>query len=469
MIFSPQRYVPTDGHFVFSEAVTAHAHPCLDKEIFKEFWHNFAFGCSTLSLKACQTLTFSVGDVAPLPLDGHAYSLRIEPDGLCLSAESEEALRYGFMTLLDRFTARDTDGELQIAIPCAHMWHRAALSHRMVHVCVFPETELWELQRFVRLCGALQYTHVIVEFWGMLRFDCLAELSWKHAFDKEQIRPIVKEAEALGISLVPMFNHWGHATAGRIIHGKHVVLDQNPSLQPYFSEDGWCWNIQNPRVRALLREVRHELMELFASSTYFHIGCDEAFAFDLDDKASRDLLCEYINDIAEDLSAQGRRAIMWGDMLLYPHPSYNADNDYTANAPSPEVESDLLSRLDKRILIADWQYDAKAAPVETAATLTRAGFECLLCPYDLKFPNVSACVETVRNDHLLGLLHTTWHTLSTGMPFVLLSAVGAFEGKLTHTKNEARTQIATLLRKVSPARGDYKKAGWSKQQVSFRW
>jgi hypothetical protein len=46
------------------------------------------------------------------------------------------------------------------------------------------------------------------------------------------------------------------------MHGKHVVLDQNPTLQTYFSEDGWCWDIRKPKVRELFRKIRSELIEL---------------------------------------------------------------------------------------------------------------------------------------------------------------------------------------------------------------
>ena len=61
------------------------------------------------------------------------------------------------------------------------------------------------------------------------------------------------------------------------MHGKHVVLDQDSSLQSYFSDEGWRWDIKKPKVRKLLRSIREELMELCGDSGYFHIGCDESY------------------------------------------------------------------------------------------------------------------------------------------------------------------------------------------------
>jgi hypothetical protein len=265
-----------------------------------------------------------------------------------------------------------------------------------------------------------------------------------------------------------MFNHWGHASAGRIIHGKHVVLDQNPSLQSYFSEDGWCWDIGKPKVRTLLRHIREELIELCGKGSYFHIGCDEAFNFEFT-KENMEKICDFINEIGRELSAEGRRAIVWGDMFLYRHPSYNQNNVYTCNAPTAEAEEYMLARLDRELVIADWQYDPVAAPVETASVFAKEGFDCLLCPWDRGDSQMNAVLSTVKSQRLMGILHTTWHTLSKGMPYVAKAAVGGFEDDDHLRGILSRTYSAALLRKVMPVEGDYSRAGWSKIQVHSLW
>ena len=68
----------------------------------------------------------------------------------------------------------------------------------------------------------------------------------------------------------------------------------------------------------------------------------------------------------------------------------------------------------------------------------------------------------------MGVLHTTWHTLSAGMPFVTLVAMGSFENDNLDLM-PIRTVTAALLRKVMPIKGDYTKAGWSKFQVNCLW
>lgn len=469
MIFHPQKVEAASGSFVFGNTVNAVSHSCLNSATICEFWKNFSYQGSTLTVNPCEELIFSVGTTTRLPLDGYAFSIHVDENGICIAAESESALRDGFMVLLDRFQAIDTDEGLAVEVAACRIYDRAWTPCRMIHFCIFPETELWELQRFVRFCGSLNYTHIILEFWGMLQYDCMKELAWRHAFTKEQVRPIIREAQELGMEVIPMFNHWGHASASRGMHGKHVVLDQNPSLQTYFTENGWCWDIRKPKVQQLLRAIRNELIELCGDGAYFHIGCDEAYGFELTEE-NMTYLCNFINGIGDELEAQGRRAIIWGDMILYRHDDWNPKNKYSCHAPAPEVEPFMLAHLDRKLVIADWQYHVRYAPVETAAVFTNAGFDCLLCPWDEDRTAMSSVVTTVRDQNLMGIMHTTWHTLTGGTKYVIRAALGETvpEGDTSNHYGETE-RTGAHFRKVMPIHGDYEKAGWSKLQIGFKW
>lgn len=459
MIFRPQNLILNEGEYLIPQHATATAHPCLNTGVIREFWNGFTHHVSTLQISEGTDFVFSIGNAKKLPLDGYDYSISIEREGICLCAKDEKTLLSGFMTLLDRIQAVDLDGQLAAGAECCQIKDKPLVGVRMVHFCIFHNTELWELERFVRVCGALKYTHIILEFWGTLQYDCLKELSWPGTFTKEQIRPIIQTARDLGLEVIPMFNHWGHATGAGVTQGAHVVLDQNPALQLYFSEDGWCWDIRKPRVRALLRSIRRELIELCGNGDYFHIGCDEAYNFVLTEESATEI-CDMINEMAEELRQEGRRTIVWGDMFLYRHKHYVNPRNYACHAPSPEIEKTMLARLDKRLVIADWQYEIEQAPIDSAAVVKNAGFDCLLCSWDRGLPQMKAVLSTTKDLPLMGFMHTTWGSQATGYHFVLLAAVGGF-GSIDHYKQSgAQVHTAALLRKVMPTKGIYEKAGW---------
>ena len=317
MIFHPQNTVKKDGAFIFSKRIAAAASPCLNKDIIKEFWFLYSCRASTLEINETDGFVFKIGEAKELSLDGVMdYTINVEKTGITVTAKDEKSLLCGFMTLLDHLKATDERGELEMKAECAEIRESALIKNRMIHFCLFPENELWELTKFLRLCAALKFTHVIIEFWGTLKFDCMPELGWKSAYSKDEIRPIINEARDLGLEIIPMLNHWGHAAFSRGMYGKHVVLDQNMSLVTYFSENGWRWAIEKEKVRSLLRAARRELIELCGEGSYFHIGCDEADGFNYT-KEEIDFICDFLSEISDELNKLGRRAIAWGDMFLF--------------------------------------------------------------------------------------------------------------------------------------------------------
>lgn len=467
MIFTPENTIIKSGQYMFGSEVSATAPACMDKEILKQLWNGSTYRTSKLTIKPSKSLTFTIGTAEVIQPENELYTINVTETGICIAAGTEKGLIKGYITLLDRIKAIDLEeGQEQLAIDCCEIIDSPQIENQMAHFCIFPDTELWELHKFLRLCGVLKYSHVVLEFWGMLQYDVLKELSWSHAFTKEQIRPLIQEANDMGIEIIPMFNHWGHAAASRVMHGKHVVLDQNPRLQTLFNEDGWTWNITNPRTRQLLARIRQELMDLCGAGSYFHLGCDEAYNFKID-QSNAHLLTDFLNEIVQELDVQNRRAIMWGDMLVAKRPEFDPQNRYTASCKDVETEQHLLQMLDHRMIIADWQYDAQKAPVETALIFQKAGFDVILCPWDRSLACIEAHTATVKGSGLQGIMHTTWHTLSSGTPMVTKSAVLSWQNEDASGRHMANcsAKTAALLRKAYFVDGSYTKAGWAKYEI----
>jgi len=276
------------------------------------------------------------------------------------------------------------------------------------------------------------------------------------------------------MEVIPFFNHWGHATGCRDQFGKHVVLDQNPRLHYLFDHTGYIWNIARADVRQLMKQIRRELMDLCGPGSYFHIGCDEAGYYrGRQALAIADTLVEYIGEITEELAAMGRRPIMWGDMLMHKetlNPGEEDKNEYFCNCPDEAMSRQLLARMDRRVVIADWQYCAKTAPVATSPFLKAQGFDVITCSFDYTTQNIHACAETIKQHNLHGFMHTTWHTLHYGMACVAFGAASGWQE--TYLPDEEHRwdtleEPAALLRKLNFVRGNYEQAGWAPKQTGM--
>lgn len=469
MFFDVQNLKKLTGRYPVEGKIRAVAHASLCKPVFAEYWNNFSYGLSEIELLPTDSFTFCIGQAPVLPLDGESYRVSITKSGVSLAACSEKSLICGFMTLIDRLLMERVNGESRLFLDACTYGETAFIARRMAHFCVFPETELWEIRRFVRLCAFLRYTHLVIEFWGTFRYACLDALSWERAFSADDLREIFAEAQDLGLELVPMFNHYGHASSGRVMHGKHVVLDRSPQYAYLFDETGWAWNIGLPETSDLQKKMRQELTELCGAGSFFHIGCDEIYGFDYSERAMEEI-CTHINAVAQSLAESGRKPILWADMFLPRTLKNQTGNTYTAACPSENASSFMLSKLDKNVLLADWQYDACRFPVETSLYLKEKGFSVLLCPWDRGMNRTNACLETAKIHGLDGILHTTWHTLSSGMPYVAKTARGCFlpaGAKDVRDENQALhfNKTAEILRKVYPCGGDYRKSGWSKKEI----
>lgn len=363
----------------------------------------------------------------------------------------------------------DAGGNAAVRIPIGEYAPSGYPGVKMIHLCAFPETEFFVLKRAIRLAGVLGYTHVILEFWGTFPFKCLNELSWKNErLSEARVAELIREIRALQMEPVPMMNCFGHASGCRVLSGKHVMLDQDLRLVPYFINSGWTWNFRAKQTRELLKKMRGELTEVFGDGAFFHIGFDESYYEPENEKDQEDIY-SYLGDICEEVRSEGRRPIVWGDLLLYKNaPDFGTipPEKYYCGAVTQEVAEKMLYSLPKYALIADWQYDAMKTPWKTARYLKSKGYDVIACPW-YEDENIASAAETVKEEGLFGTMVTTWHYLGNGN---LGTPSVVFAGKLLNENDRLQgfgktLGAAELLRKVYFAGSDYENGGWVSYQV----
>ena len=444
--------------FILTEKTIAHADARMNNQTVQTLWTQFCLGDGTLVVESGENNTFVIGDTTlPTLPENKEYALRIDENGAAIVGCDYGGLMRGFIALLMQIEADET----QIYLHHTEALSEFTIRNRMIHICLFPEHDWYFIQKFVRLIGLCQYTHVVIEFWGMLQYDHLKEMGWSCAFSKEHVRDLIREIRELGMEPIPMLNQLGHATACRLKYGKHVVLDQNPRLQHLFTPDGWAWNIESEKTYDLLAKLRGELYDLFGEGEYIHIGCDEAYYYNRNDELRRTKMVSYLSRITADVAAEGRRPMVWMDMMLengiYP--------DCTANCKAEDVKL-LQSALHPDTVMVDWQYRCTTVPIPTAMSLKDSGHDVMGAPWTTKPANYRAWVKTIAENDLFGLMMTTWHTMKEELHGVLDCARMCGAAQFPWSRfSGPREETATLLRRVSYNGNTVETAGWSRWQI----
>ena len=442
-----------------------------DIDILEELWENFTFGFGKLKINKIKTekriaviSTSAVDKIADEEnsIDDYVYHITAKDNGIFIDYSDRLSLLYAFYTVLQLI---EWEADNRFVIQSCDIYDKPVTEFRGIHICVFPETELEYIEKIIKLSAFFKISHIVLEFWGTLKYDALAELSWKSGFSKEQIKPLVQSAEKMGIKIIPMFNHLGHATQSRLIHGRHVVLDQNPKLQGLFEPDGWTWCISNPDTRNLLRKIRKELIDLFGNCGYFHLGCDEAYSFATCRRCSKynksDLLIEYLNSLADELAGYGIRGIVWGDQFL---DSAEYKFPYFGSSDSDNETHKKLHKLSKKLIIADWQYDVKdkSKPILSSEYLHEKGFDVLLSPW-YERENITAL--TLNAKKFYGVLGTTWHYLKEYFRIIPQTAAEAWSGSEVTNECILLANTARILRKLSSQGREYENCGFNNSEI----
>jgi len=398
--------------------------------------------------------------------EGDRYALQVDESGVCVSAVDSPALLDGLKTLVQLICPIVLDeGREAFYIPVTVIHDAPAIAFRAIHFCVFPDSRLSTIEKAIHLAGFLKMTHVILEFWGTFRYECLSELAWRdRSFPKEELRPLVALARSYGMEIIPMANHFGHATQSRSCYGRHTVLNRNPRLSLLFEPDGWTWCLSNPDTYKLLADIRAEQMEFCGPGRYFHLGFDEAYSFASCDRCRRrvphELLAEYLNRLTEDICAAGRRPIIWHDQLI--RRSDFGEGSIVANAETENTAA-ALDALDRRVIIADWQYGYRNGFNPTTALFMEKGFDTVVCPWDDP-ENIRSLSESAKTLGAYGVILTTWHHLPN-----FLRDAGTWANSVwmkdLYIPHAPITESACMLRRLYDVKGDFDSAGWNINEV----
>ena len=433
----------------------------------RQLWRRFSCDACELDLTGGgDGYRFAIGACDAERNEGDSYAINAQPDGVAVAAKDGVSLMNGICTLAQLICPEDlTEGRESFYISSARVHDAPSIPFRAVHFCIFPDTKLYNIEKAIHLAGFLKMTHVILEFWGTFRFDCEQTLSWKdRSFSKTELGPLINLIKSYGMEAIPMSNQFGHATQSRVAYGRHVVLNRDPRLSRLFEPDGWTWCLSNPDTYRLLTEMRAELIDFCGEGGYFHLGFDEAYSFATCDlcrkRVPHELLAEFLNRLAEDVCKTGRRPIVWHDQFL--RRSDLGEGPIVANGDNQNTSA-ALDLLDRRIIMADWQYDYRNGFNKTTAVLMEKGFDTVVCPWD-DLENIRSLASDANRLGAYGIILTTWDRLPNWLRNAPVAAGYAWNGG-AEDSGLSHTESACLIRRLYDAGGRYEESGWNMNEV----
>ncbi|MDD4017295.1 MAG: family 20 glycosylhydrolase [Kiritimatiellae bacterium] len=388
-------------------------------------------------------------DRAPQKAD--AYRMTASKGTLAIEAADAGGARNALRTL--RQLAEPVRGTREVTahfVPELVIDDAPAMAFRGFHICWFPENTPVQIERFIRLAAYYKMNRVVLEPWGTFVSEAHPELAWPGStMTKMEIRRLVKIAEGLGVTLIPQFNLFGHASGSRGCSGKHTILDFHPELQPLFEPFGWTWCLSNPETAKLIEEVVVELHEAFGRPPYFHAGCDEAGDMATCQACRRSdyaaVVQKFLARIHGTLAGRGCKMMIWHDMLLQAgDPRWKGF--YANGSNQAEV---MLDALPRDIIICDWYYGApnKEGAWPTLRYFKAKGFPVLACPWE-DLAGYRGLSVAVQKENLDGMLCTAWHHLyGNNMMQIYFRAAHATWGTLP-TGGYERLAFAQHLRQV---------------------
>ncbi len=289
-----------------------------------------------------------------------------------------------------------------------------AASFRGIHLCLFPETEMIEVEKMIRLAAYFKLNYVILESFGVYPFECEPDFCWPDTrFSRDDFRRLVQLGKTLGVTLCPALNLVGHAPwALGSKSGKFAVLNFHPEYAPLYEPDGWCWCFSNPETRKILARFINELCDVFDNPPYFHVGCDEAESMACCSVCAQSetyrLLRDHLLAFHDQLSKRNVRMMLWHDMLVAREDPRWAG--FMASGLACHGTAELYKELPRDIVICDWEYE-RVIPEDrdfrVAQFFSQNGFDALLCSWR-DVPVTVRMGKSVRLNHFFGMLGTTW-------------------------------------------------------------
>ena len=262
-------------------------------------------------------------------LKGEAYTLEAK-DSATVKGGSYQSVASGTVTLLQAFRA--ANGVL--TVPRVTIVDEPAYPYRGALIDLARKYHSpGGIEQVIELCRLykIRYLHLHLTddqlfMFPSAKFPQLGKSNREFArfepaskpriapYTLDELRALERFARERGVYLVPEMDLPGHS--GRLIADAHDIFG--------IPGNGSTVNIASPRTLEALTTLLNEVMDVFQSTPYVHLGADEVDLGGLDQTADyqeaqakfglqsvHDLYCKFITDLHTVVTRRGKKTIVW--------------------------------------------------------------------------------------------------------------------------------------------------------------
>ena len=197
------------------------------------------------------------------------------------------------------------------------------------------------LKEFIQKLHIWGYDTIIWELENYVLWDSVPGIGEKDSVSKSQFQELLTFAESLKMDNIPLLQCLGHCEYVLQSPAYSELADTPEKWGPYCPS--------NVKTREFLRRWIEEYLEIFANSTFFHLGCDEVWHLGVScpeckkriaggEKAA--LMSSHINFLAAIIRNAKKTPVIWADMLL--------------------IYPEMAELLAKDIVMVDWRYELRS-------------------------------------------------------------------------------------------------------------
>jgi len=262
-------------------------------------------------------------------LKGEAYALEVK-DHATVKGGSYQSIASGTVTLLQVLQA--TNGAL--TVPLMKIVDEPAYPYRGALIDLARKYHSpGGIEQVIELCRLykIRYLHLHLTddqlfMFPSTKFPQLGRSNREFArfepaskpriapYTLDELRALERFAQQRGVYLVPELDLPGHS--GRLIADAQGIFG--------IPGNGSTVNIASPKTLEALTTLLNEVMDVFQSTPYVHLGADEVGLGGLDQtadykeaqakfgiKSVHDLYCKFITDLHSVVTRRGKRTIVW--------------------------------------------------------------------------------------------------------------------------------------------------------------